>query len=183
MAQKFVQVFPCAPMAKSEWTFCPSEFNHCCCSVTQLCPTLCNPMDCSTPGLHVPHHLPKFVQVHIHLIGDALQPSHPLMPSSPSALNLSQKQGLFQWVICMHQMTKILEFKLQHQSFHWVQFSSVQSLSHVRLFATPWIAAHRIDFLKIDWLDLLAVQRTLKSLLQHHSSKASILRHSAFFMV
>ena len=66
------------------------------CSVTQLHPTLCDPMDCSTPGLPVPHHLPKFAQVNVHCIGDAIQPSHPLMPSSPSVLNLSQKQGLSQ---------------------------------------------------------------------------------------
>ena len=75
-------------------------------------------MACSSPGLSVPHHLPKFAQVHVHCIGDAIQPSHPLMPSSPTALNLSQHQGLFQWVSCLHQMTKILEF--QHQSFQWV---------------------------------------------------------------
>ena len=68
----------------------------CCCLVAQLCPALCNPMDCSTAGLPVPHHLPEFAQVHVHCINDAIQPSHPLMPSSPSALNLSQHQGLFQ---------------------------------------------------------------------------------------
>ena len=68
----------------------------CCCSVTQSCPTLCDPIDCSTPGLPVPYHLPEFAQVHVHCISDAVQPSHPLMPSSPSALNLSQHQGLFQ---------------------------------------------------------------------------------------
>ena len=65
------------------------------CSLTQLCPTLCDPMDCSTPGLPAPHHLLEFAQIHIHCIGDAIQPSHPLRPSSPSALNLSQHQRLF----------------------------------------------------------------------------------------
>ena len=64
--------------------------------VTQSCPTLCNPMDCSTLDIHVPQHLPKFAQVHVHYISDAIQPSHPLMPSSLSALSLSQHQGLFQ---------------------------------------------------------------------------------------
>ena len=68
----------------------------------------------------VPHHLLKFTQVHIRYFGDAIQPSHPLMPSSPSALNLSQHQRLFQWVSCSNQITKILEFQLQHQSFQWV---------------------------------------------------------------
>ena len=85
-----------------------------------VCLTLCDPMDCSTPGLPVPHHLLRFAQVHVHCFGDAIQPSHPLMPSCSSTLNLSQHQGLFQWASCSHQMTKILEFQLQHQSFQWV---------------------------------------------------------------
>ena len=85
-------------------------------SVVQLCPILCDPMDCSSPGFPVPHHLPKFAQVHVHGVSDAIQPSHPLTPSS-SALNLSQHQGLFQWVSCTRQMTKILELQLKQQSF------------------------------------------------------------------
>ena len=92
----------------------------CCCSVTLLCLTLCNPMDCSAPGLPVPHHFPEFAQVHVHFIGDAIQPSHSLTPSSPSAINLSQHQGLIQWVICAHEMTKILELQLQHQFNQWI---------------------------------------------------------------
>ena len=72
----------------------------------------CNPMDGSRPGLHVSHHLPEFAQDHVHCIADTIQPSHPLTPSS--ALSLSQHQGLFQWVSCSHQMTKLLEFQLQH---------------------------------------------------------------------
>ena len=78
---------------------CPTLLNNmscCCCSVAQSCPALCDPMDCSTPGLPIPHHLPEFAQVHVHCIGDAVQLSHPPMPSSPSALNLSQHQGFFQ---------------------------------------------------------------------------------------
>ena len=67
----------------------------CCCSVSQSCLTLCDPRDCSTPSLPVPHHLLEFAQVHVHCIGNEVQPSHPLMPSSPSALNLFQDQGLF----------------------------------------------------------------------------------------
>ena len=77
-----------------------------------------DPMDCSTPGLPVPHHFPVFAQVHVHCIGDAVQPSHPLSPPSPPALNLSQHQGLVQWVGCWHQVAKGLE--LQHQSFQWI---------------------------------------------------------------
>ena len=92
-----------------------------CHSVAQSCPALCDPMDCSIPGLSVPHHLWKFAQVHVRCIGDAIQPfHHSLMPSFPSALNLSQHLGLFQWVSCSNQVTKILEFQLQHQSFQWV---------------------------------------------------------------
>ena len=74
-----------------------------CCSVAQLCPTLCDPMDCSMPGFPIPHHLPEFAQVCVHCIDDAIQPSHPLTPSS--ALNLSQHQGLFQSVACWNQKT------------------------------------------------------------------------------
>ena len=89
----------------------------CCCSVVQSCPTLCNPINCSTPGLFVPNYLLEFAQVHVHCIGEIIQPSHPLIPSSPSALILSQHQGLFQYVICSHKMTKILELQLQDQFF------------------------------------------------------------------
>ena len=81
-------------------SICASCISDTCCSVTQSCPTLCNPMDCSTPGLSVLHHLLKFAQVHVFWIGVAIRPSHPLMPSFPTALNLSQHQGLFQCVIC-----------------------------------------------------------------------------------
>ena len=88
-------------------------FYMCCSSVTQSRPSLCNPMDCSTPGLPVPHHLPKFTQVHVHCISDAIQSSHPLTLFS-SAVNLPQHQRLFQWVGCSHQITKILELQLQH---------------------------------------------------------------------
>ena len=87
-------------------------------AVLQSCPILCKPMDHSMPGFPIPHHLRKFSQVHVHCISDAIQPSHPAMPFFPSAFNLSQHQGLFRWVICLHQMTKILE--LQLQSFQWV---------------------------------------------------------------
>ena len=74
-----------------------------CCSVVQSYPTLGDPMDCSTPGFPVLHHLPEFAQTHIHQIGDAIQPSHPLLPPSPPALSLFQHQGLFQWVRSLHQ--------------------------------------------------------------------------------
>ena len=131
-------------------------------SVTQSCLSLCDPMNLSTPGLPVHHQLPEFTQIHAHLVGDATQPSHPLSSPSPPAPNPSQHQGLFQWVNCSHEVVKVLEFQLQHQSFQW----------------TPGL----ISF-SMDWLDLLAVHGTFKSLLQHHSSKASILQCSAFFTV
>ena len=81
-------------------------------SVTQSCPTLCHPMNCSTPGLPVHHQLPKFTQTHVHRVGDAIQPSHPLLSPSPPALNLSQHHSLFQWVSSSHEVAKLLEFQL-----------------------------------------------------------------------
>ena len=110
-------------------------------------------MDCSTPGSPVLYYLPGFAQTHIHWVSDAIQSSCPVSSPSP-ALNLSQNQDLFQWVSSFHQLTKVLEFQLQHQSFQWI--------------------------LKTD---LLATQGTLNSLFQHHSLKASILLCSAFFIV
>ena len=80
---------------------------------------LCDPMNRSTPGLPVHHQLPEFTQTHVHWVGDAIQPSHPLLSPSPPALNLSQPQGLFKWVSCSHQVAKVLDFHLQHQSFQW----------------------------------------------------------------
>ena len=89
-------------------------------SVAQLCPTLCDPMDCSTPGLPVHHQLLEFTKTHVHWDSDAIQPSHPLLFPSPPAFNLSQHQGLFQWVSSLHQVAKVLEFQLQHQFFQWI---------------------------------------------------------------
>ena len=113
-------------------------------------------MDCSMPDLPVHHQLAEFTQTPVHWVGDAIQPSHPLS-SSPLAFNLSQHQGLFKWVSSL---------ELQ------ICFSISPSNEHSGL----------ISF-RMDWLNLLVVQGTLKSLLQHHSSKASILQHSAFFLV
>ena len=131
-------------------------------SVAQSCPNLYDPMNRSMPGFPVHHQLPELTQTHVHWVGDVIQPSFPLSSPSPPAFNLSQHQGLFQWVSSSHQVDKVLEFQLQHQSFQWI---------------------FRTDFLWMDWLDLLAVQGTLKRLLKHHSLKASILWHSAFFIV
>ena len=86
-------------------------------SVAQSCPTLCNPMDCSMLGLSDYHQLPDPTQTHVHHVGDAIQPSHPLASHSPPAFNLFQHQGLFQLVISSHPVTKVLELQLQHQSF------------------------------------------------------------------
>ena len=88
-------------------------------SVAQLCPTLCDPMNCSTPGLPVHHHLPEFTQTYVHRVSDTIQPSHPLSSPSPPAPNPSQHQGLFQWVNSLHEVVKVLEFQHQHQSFQW----------------------------------------------------------------
>jgi len=89
-------------------------------SVAQSCLTLYDPMDCSRPGLPVRHQLSEFTQTHVFWVGDATQPSHPLLSPSPPAFNLSQHQGLFQWVSSSHQVAKVLEFQLQHQSFQWI---------------------------------------------------------------
>ena len=115
-------------------------------SVTQSYPAVCNPMECSIPGLPVHHQLPELAQTHVRWVSDAIQPSHPLSSPSFPAFNLARDQGLFQWVSSSHQVAKVLEFQLQHQTSF-----------------------------RTDWFDLLAVQGTLKSLLQHHSSKASSL--------
>ena len=131
-------------------------------SVAQSCPTLCDPMTCSTPGLPVHHQLPEFTQTHVHWVGDAIQPSHPLSSPSPPAFNLSQRQGFFKWVSFSHQVAKVLEFQF--------------SISPSNEYSVP------ISF-RIDWFDRFTDQRALKSLLQHHSSKASILWCSTFFMV
>ena len=91
-----------------------------CCSFDQLCLTLCHPMNCSMPSFSVLHYLPEFAQTHVCWVDDAIQPSYPLSPPSPPALNLPQHQGLFQWVDSLHQVTKVLELQLQHQSFQWI---------------------------------------------------------------
>ena len=130
-------------------------------SVTESYLTLCDSMYCSIPGLPVHHQLPELTQTHVHRVGDAIQPSHPLpSPSSPT-FNLPQHQSHFQWVTS-HQVAKVLEFQLQYKSFR--EYSGLISS-------------------RMDLLDLLVVQETLKSFLQHHSSKASILWRSAFFIV
>ena len=85
-------------------------------SVTQSCPTLCNPMDCSTPGLPVHHQLSESTQTHVHWVGDAIQSSHPLSSPSPPTFNVSQHQGLFKWVSSLHQVAKVLKFQLQLSS-------------------------------------------------------------------
>ena len=87
---------------------------------SQSCLTLWDPMDCSTPGLPVHHQLLEFTQTHVHWVSDAIQPSHPLSSPTSPAFNLSQHQGLFQWVSSSHQVAKVLEFQLQHQSCQWI---------------------------------------------------------------
>ena len=123
-------------------------------SITQSCPTLCNPMDCSMTGFPVPHHLPKLAQVHVHCISDVIQPSHPLTPSSPS-FNLSQHQDLSNESALCIRWPKYWNFSI-----------------------SPSNECSELISSRIDWFDLLAVQETLKSLLQHHNVKASVPRCS-----
>ena len=101
---------------KNEWRVNSVQFS----SVAQSSPTLCDPMNRSMPGLPVHHQLPWSTQTHAHhWVGDAIQTSHPLLSPSPPAFNLPQHQGLFKWVRYLHQVAKVLEFQLQHQSFQW----------------------------------------------------------------
>ena len=123
---------------------------------------LCDPMNRSAPGLPIHHQLPEFTQTHIHPVGDAIQPSHPLSSPFPSVPNPSQHQGFSNESVLRMRWPKYWSFS----------FSIIPSKEHPGL----------ISF-RMDWLDLLAVQGTLKRLLQHHRSKASILRCSAFFTV
>ena len=101
--------------------FLPSsiQHQHQFSSVAQLCPTLCNPMNCSMPGHPVHHQLLEFIHTHVHRVSDAIQPSHPLSSPSPPAPNPSQHQSLFQGVNPSHEVAKVLEFQLHHQSFQW----------------------------------------------------------------
>ena len=137
-------------------------------SVTQSYLTLCDPKNRSTPGLPVHHQFLEFTQTHVHQVSDAIQPSHLLSSPSPPAPNPSQHQSLFQWVKSSHEVAKVLEF----QYFKSSSFSIIPSKEITGL----------ISF-RMDGLDLLSVQGTLENLFQHHSSKASVLQHSAFFMV
>jgi len=129
----------------------------CCCSVAQSCLTLCSPMDCSMPGLSDPHHLPEFAQVHIHCISDGI---HPLMPSS----------------LCPRSFPASRTFPMSHlfisDDLNIGASASVLPVKYSGLVS-----------LNIEWFDLLAIQWTCRSLLQYHSSKASILLCSAFFTV
>ena len=136
--------------------YCPVQFS----SVAYSCPTLCDPMNCSTPGLPVHHQLPEFTQTYVHRVSDAIQPSHPL--SSPSLLPpIPPSIRVFSNESTLHmRWPKYWSFNISPSNEH------------------PGLISFRMD-----WLDLLAVQGTLKSLPQHHSSKATILRSSAFFTV
>ena len=129
-------------------------------SVDQWCPTLYDPMNCSTPGLPVHHQLPESTQTHVHCVSDAIQPSHPVIHFS-ACPHPFPASGSFKWVSSLYEGAKLLEFQLQHQS----------SNEH----------PGGISF-RMDWLDLFAVQETLKSLLQHFSSKASFFGAQIFFI-
>ena len=131
-------------------------------SVAQSCPTLCDPVNHSTPGLPVHHQLPEFTEAHLHWVGDAIQPSHPLLSPSPPAFSLSHIRVFSNESALCIRWPKYWSFS----------FSISPSNEYSGL----------ISF-RMDWLDLLAAQGTLKSVLQHHSSKASILWHSSFFIV
>ena len=137
-------------------------WGSCCCSVSQSCPTLCNPMDYSTPGFPVLQYSPEFAQTHVHWISDAIQPSHPLSPPSPLAFNLPS----------IRVFSSELALCIRWPKYWSFSFSISPSSEYSGL----------ISF-RIDQFDLLADQGTLKRFLQHHSSKESVFPRSAFFMV
>ena len=127
---------------------------HFCCSVAKLCPSLCDPVDYSTPGSSVLHYLLEFAHIYVHWVSDANLPCHPLLLPSSFVFRLSQHQGFFQWVGSSRQLVSVSGLQLQHQSCN--EYSGLISF-------------------RIDWFDPLVVQRTLKSLFQHNCLKASIL--------
>ena len=130
-------------------------------SDAQSCPTLYDPVDCSTPGCPVHHQLPEFTQTHVHLVSDTIQESYPLLSRFPPAFNLSQHQVFSNELVLWMKWPK-----------YWSFIFSISPSNEYSL----------ISF-RMDWLDLLEVQGTLMSLLQYHSSKPPILLHSAFFIV
>ena len=160
-------------------------------SVAQSCPTLCNPMDCSTLGLPVHHQLLEFTQTHVHWVGDAIQPSHPLASPSPT-FNLPQHQCLFKWLSSSHQVAKVLEFQLQHQSFQRTprtdlfydgvigspcspsdsqesfpapQFKSINSLVLSFLYSPTLTSIHDFDLKNIIWIFInLEVRNTYRQI-------------------
>ena len=138
---------------------CISLSTCCCCSVAKSCLTLCDPMDCSMPGFPVLHHLLEFAQTHVHWVSDAIQPSRPLSCPSPPAFNLSQHQGLFQWVSSSHHVAQVLE--LWHQSFQWI---------------------FRVDLL-YDWLIWSCCPRESQGFSSAPQFEGIILWCSAFFIV
>ena len=118
----------------------------CCCSVALLCQTLCGPTDCSTPGFPVLHHIPELAQTHVHQVCDAVQPSHSLTSPSPRAFNLSQHQGLFQWISSSHQVAEVLEFQLQSAS---VLPMNIQDWFPLGL--TGWISLQSNRLSRVFW--------------------------------
>ena len=131
-------------------------------SVTDSCPTLCDPMNRSAPGLPVHHQLQEFTRTHVHWVGDAIQPSHPMLSPSPPALNLSQQQGLFKWVSSLHQVAKVLELK----------FNISPSNEHPGLIS-----------LSMDWLDILQSKGPLRvfsntTVQKHHFFGAQLSLYS-----
>jgi len=134
-------------------------------SVTQLCPTLCDPLDWSTPGFRVLYQLLDLAQTHVHQVSDAIQPSHPLSSPSPRAFNLSQHQGLFKWVSSFQQVAKVLEFQLQHR-----ELSTVLNTSHLvtHLILT---STHEMGTITIPTLQIMkGMPREVQKLSQTHTS-------------
>ena len=124
-------------------------------SASQSCPTLCDPMNCSMPGISVHHQLPEFTQTHVHQVRDAIQPSHPLSSPSPPAPNPSQHQGIFKWASSSHQVAKVVEFQLQNQSYQWTPRTNLRTCQTPPAFCPETSDTKLWDI----WGNLLCIQK------------------------
>ena len=133
-------------------------------------------MNRNTPGFPVHHHLVEPTQTHVHWVGDAIQPSHPLLSPSPPALNLSQDQGLFQWVSSLHQVAKVLEFQFQHQSFQWTPRTDLLYMTTGKTIAlTRWIFVDKVISLLFNMLSRLVLPRSKRLLISWVQSPSAVI--------
>ena len=184
----YLEMGPLGGATQRSWEWSSQDWD-CCCSVTRSCPTLYNPMDCSTPGFPILHSLSEFAQTHVHWVNEAIKPSHSMSPSSPPVLSLSQNQGLFQWVSPLHQVAKVLELQLQHPWMNiqgwfplgWTGLISLLSKGLSRVFSNTTIQKHQFfNAQPFLWFNL---DRVLKSRDITLPTKVCIVRATVFSVV